>query len=209
MIAAPQNHSFIVHKTKISMKHISMLMFGLLLISIACTDPEKDPFQLEKITKGSILTLRGTAYSNLVTYPLVFRGAVDTFNVNGNAANEKFEFEADFQSDDVNSLDQVEIYARATETGPRVRVAVIDGSSFTIPSGGTYPRGSISIPLNDILSVTSTTLADYAPGSYIYIECDLTLTDGRLVPASSIVNSSLFESSIFYPAHNLLYLARG
>lgn len=184
-------------------------MFGLLLFSIACTDDEKDPFQLAKLTKGSIITLRGTAYDNLVDYPLVFRGAVDTFNVNLDPATENFEFEADFQAEDPNSLVQVDVFARGTETGPRVRVATVQGSAFSVPSGGKYPRASFSIPLNEILTKTNTSLSSIAVGSYLYIECDLTLTNGTVVPASSIVNSSLFESSIFYPAHNLLYLARG
>jgi len=191
------------------MKHISMLMFGLLLFTLACTDEEKDPFQLAKLTKGSIIALRGTAYDNLVDYPLVFRGAVDTFNVNLDPATENFEFDADFQAEDPNSLVQVDVFARGTETGPRVRVATVQGSAFSIPSGGAYPRASFSIPLNEILTKTNTSLSSIAVGSYLYIECDLTLTNGTVVPASSIVNSSLFESALFYPAHNLLYLARG
>lgn len=191
------------------MKHIPMIMLGLLLFSLtACTDEELDPIQIAKLKKASILTLRGSAYTNLVTYPLVFRGAVDTFNVNLPTAGESFEFSADFQSEDPNSLSQVDVYARGTETGPRVRVATVASSAFSVPSGGKYPQAAISIALDEILSKTNTSIGSITPGQYLYVECDVTLTDGSIVPASAIVNGSLFESQIFYPAHNLLYLAK-
>jgi hypothetical protein len=85
----------------------------------------------------------------------------------------------------------------------------VPGSKFTIRTDidAKYPSAFISIPLNDILSALSVTLGDIAVNEYLFIESDLTLTDGTLVPASAIANSSLFESDLFYPAHKLRYLA--
>ncbi len=190
------------------MKNIALFLFGLLCFASACTDEELDPFQLDKITKGSIISLRGPAADNL--NDLSFRGAVDKFSITGDPSTEKFEFDAAYLSDDPNSLQQVEVYARRTETGARVRLLTIPGSNFTVRSDidAKYPSTLISIPLNDILSALGITLGDIAPNEYLYIESDLTLTDGTLVPSSAIVNGNLFQSSLFYPAHKLFYLAQ-
>ncbi len=187
------------------MKNIAMLLFGLLCFCFACTDSELDPLQIDKLTKGSIIALRGTAVDNL--NDISYRGSVDKFSLSGDPSTEKFEFEAAFLSDDLNSLSQVDVYARQTETGPRVRVTTVPGSAFVIPSDDKYPQAAFSIPLNDILSGLGIGLGDLAVNDYLFIECDLTLTDGTIVPASAIVNSSLFESEHFYPAHSLRYLA--
>jgi hypothetical protein len=189
------------------MKNIAFLLLGLLYFASACTDEELDPFQLDKITKGSIISLRGPAVDNL--NDLSFKGAIDKFSLAGDPSAETFEFDAAYLSDDLNSLQQVEVYARRTETGPRVRLTTIPGSNFTIRSDidDKYPSAFISIPLNDILSALGITLGDIAANEYLFIESDLTLTDGTLVPSSAIVNSSLYESDLFYPAHKLRYLA--
>lgn len=186
------------------MKNISLLIFGLLGFTVACSDADLDPLQFEKITKGSVIALRGPAVDILNT--IAFRGAVDTFSLTADPATQNFEFEADFLSDDPSSLAEVQLYARATAGGPRVRISTVSGSMFMVPAGGKYPRASFSVPLNTILTAVGVTLADLSVNDYLYIEADLMLSDGTLVPASSIVNNSLFESDLFYPAHNLLYL---
>ncbi len=193
------------------MKYISVLFLSVVLLS-ACTDPELDPFQLDKIKKGSIIALRGQAAVNLNN--LAFRGAVDTFSVSGNIDAEKFEFDAAFLSDDLNSLDKVDIYARQTPTSARARITTVAGTAFTLRPDidKKYPSAFIEIPLRDILTALNISINDIDPNdpgkAYLYIESDLTLKDGTIVPASAIVNEGLFQSSIFYPAHNLRYLAK-
>lgn len=187
------------------MKNNLLLLLGIVLFAAACSDPEKDPFQLEKIKKGSLISLRGQAVNNLNN--LAFLGAVDSFSISNNNTDTNFDFAADYISEDVNSLAEVQIFARATEDGPRQRVTNVPGSAFTSVADSKYPRATISVPLADILNAISKTAGDFSKGNYIYIECDLTLKDGSTIPASSIVNSSLFETGFFYPAHNLLYIA--
>lgn len=185
--------------------NIWMLLIGLMVFAGACEDPDLDPLRFDDITKGSIIALRGAAVDNLNNRD--FLGSVDSFSVSGNNPDVNFEFESDFLSNDITSLQEVRVYALAEQGGARSQVATKAGSEFSVPSGEEYPRASFSIPLSAILTAVGKDLADFSPGNYIYIECDITLTDGTEVPASAVVNSSLFESSLFYPAHNLLYLA--
>lgn len=185
------------------MKNLFFLLAGMIVLSMACTDPELDPLQYDKITKGSIIALRGTAVD--VISDAVNKGAVDTWSKSGDLAAEKFEIDAEFLSDDPSSLGEVQVYARASATGARVRVATVPGSAFSA-TGHDYPYGSISVSLNEILSALGTTAGSFATGSYIYIECDLQLTNGTIVPSSAIVNESLFASFHFLPANNCLYL---
>lgn len=185
------------------MNKFTFIILSSLFLLTACEDPDLDPFQLENLTKASIIALRGQAVDNL--NDRTFLGSVDRFSKSGNLSAETFEFDADFLSDDINSLSQVDIFARATENGERKPLVTLAGSEFKAGSGR-YPRASISIPLTSILSALGVNAADLPNNSYLFIESDLTLTDGTVVPASAIVNSSLFESAIFYPAHNLRYL---
>lgn len=183
------------------MKNFAFLLAGLFLFAAACTDPEKDPFQLEKIKKASIIALRGTAFDNL--QDISFRGSIAKLSKAGDPAAQTVEFEADFLSDDVNSLSEVQVYAKATETGARTKIGTIAGSAFAVPAGEINRRGKFSVSLSTVLTAIGKNLGDFNTNDYIFLECDLTLTDGSTVPASSIVNLSLFESAIFYPAHNL------
>lgn len=187
------------------MKNLIILLLGTVLFAAACSDPEKDPLQFDKITKGSLISLRGQAVENL--NELSYVGAVDSFSVSKDNSAEKFEFQADFIAEDPTTLSEVQVFAKATETGSRQRVGVVSGSSFVDVPDSKYPRGTFSFDCNAILAALSKSASDFAVGSYIYIECDLVLTDGSVIPSSSIVNSSLFETGYFYPAHNLLYRA--
>lgn len=193
-----------------SMKNILWLLLGVLMVASACTDEELDPLQFHKIQKGSILTLRGEAFSNLSNRD--FKGASDRFSIAGDISKESFTFETDFLSEDPSSIARVITYARAEENGPRVQVAVTEGSAFRAATPDDYPRATISIPLSTILTALKAQASDFAPTAerpvrYIFIENDLELKDGTIVPANAVVNSSLFESALFYPAHNLRYLA--
>lgn len=185
------------------MNKFTFIILSSLFLLTACEDTSLDPFKLADITKASIIALRGEAVDNL--NDRTYLGSVDRFSKSGDLGAESFSFDADFLSDDINSLAQVDIFARATEDGARKALVTVPGSEFKL-SSGRYPRASISIPLNTILSALGVNAADLPNNSYLFIESDLTLTDGTVVPASAIVNSSLFESAIFYPAHNLRYL---
>jgi hypothetical protein len=187
--------------------NILKLAACLLVVFAACTDPEKDPFQLDKLGKGDILALRGSSFDNL--FDGAFRGAVDSFNIaTVDLATETFVFDVEYLSDEPGSLSEAKVYAKATETGARSLVATVPGSQFSIKNGEKNATGTVSIKLADMLSAIGKTVADFPQFSYIFVETDITLSNGTVVPATSVVNSSLFESAIFYPAHNLRYIAR-
>lgn len=183
------------------MKNITLLLFGFLCFAFGCTDEELDPFQLDSITKGSIITLRGTAVDNL--NDISFKGSIAKFSLSGDPAAQSITYDAAYISEDLSSLSQVEIYVRETETGPRVRLTTVPGSAFAITPDDKYPLATFSFKLSDILAALNITLADLAVNDYLFVESDLTLTDGTIVPSSAIVNSSLSESAHFYPAHKL------
>lgn len=189
------------------MKNFLMLLVGLFVFAAACTDPDKDPLRFEEIKQGSLITLRGAA-SEILAEP-ANRGAMDTFNISGNVADYSLDFDTDFLSADINSLSEVQIYASLTENAGRVRIGTVPGSAFSVAAGaGIYPRASVSIPMSDILSPLGKAINEFTPNQYIFIECDLTLTDGSTVPSSAFTNTSLFESALFYPAHKMRMIAK-
>jgi hypothetical protein len=181
------------------MRNILILLIGVVLFAASCADPAKDPLQFDNILKGSLIALRGTAYENLSE--AVYRGGIDSVSRTADITNETLTFDADFLSEDITSLREVQVYAKKTFDAARVQVGTIDGASFTVPTDGKYPRGSFSKGYPAILSALGIAQGDLVANQYLYFECDLTLSDGSTVPASSIVNSSLFESDLFYPAH--------
>ncbi|MFN0176049.1 MAG: hypothetical protein ACKVU0_15470 [Saprospiraceae bacterium] len=187
------------------MKNISIFIFGLFVFAAACTDPDLDPLQFDKIKKGSLITLRSTA---IVNDP-ANRGAMDTFSISGNVADYSLDFDTDYLSDDINSLSEVQIYASLTDGAGRVRVGTVPGSAFSLAAGtGTYPRATVNIPMSDILSPLGKNMSDFVVNQYIFIECDLTLNDGSTVPASAFTNLSLYESILFLPAHKMRMIAK-
>jgi hypothetical protein len=189
------------------MKNILFLLLGMVFLGLAaCADSDKDPLQFDKITKGAIITLRGQAFDNLSE--AAFRGAVDSFSLSKDPAGETFQFDTDFLAEDEGSLSKVEIFASRTADGTRAAIATVNGTEFRTVPESNYPRASISIPLTTILTALNITLADLTPNSYLYISCDITLKDGTLVGASAISNGNLFESGLFYPAHNMRYIAK-
>jgi hypothetical protein len=186
-------------------KIIMIVSFGLIL---ACADDSLDPIQRDSISKGSILTLRGDAFGNLLS-----TGCSNKFFKNKMISEDAFTFDVEFLSENPTTLGEVQVYGQRkmidpaneekTIPGPRVLLTTVQGSAFSIPSDGKYPQGKISIPLSEI--ITKLAIADVLQLSSIAIESDITLKDGTKIPASSVVNSGLSESAIFFPAHNLTY----
>lgn len=188
------------------MKNILMFIMGLFVFAAACTDPKLDPFKFDDIKKGSLIALRGDAVELL--NDISNRGAMDTFNISGNVADYSLDFDADFLAEDINSLSEVQVYASLTNGSGRQRVGTVPGSAFTLAAGAKYPTATVKIPLSAILTALGKSITDFTPNQYIYIECDLVLTDGSIVPASSFSNLSLYESLLFLPAHKMLMIAK-
>ena len=189
------------------MKHVLYMAVALVVFMSACTDPDKDPLQFDKIKQGSLITLRGDAVD--VLGDPANRGAMDTFNISGDAANYSLDFQTDYLAEDPASLSEVKLFASLTETGGRVAIGTIAGRDFSLSAGeGTYPRATVKIPFTTILTAVGKSIRDFTPNQYIFIEADLTLSDGSTVPASAFANLSLFESALFYPAHKLRMIAK-
>jgi hypothetical protein len=187
------------------MKNYLFLLAALMMmVVVGCKlqDDALDPLQFNKLKKGSMLALRGAAFDNANDY-----GAADKFSIAKPAADESLDFDADYLSDDINSLATVEVYARFKKLA-RVKVATVQGSIFTLKNPKSdFPTGSFKIPLATILSALKLTLKDIADEDVIIVESDLILKDGSTIPASAIVNSSVFEVAQFFPAQVVRYLA--
>jgi PKD-like domain len=197
------------------------ILYLLLSISIffgSCTDPDLDPVQFDNIKKATILGLRDFSYSRIAVSSQadLFLTGVDTFNILQDNSAKVFSFVCDFISEDQESLGSVDVYV-VNKDKARVKVKSVPASEFKSGVAGTnFKRATISIPFTDLFKAAGKSICDYKPSnaklgiySFIDIENDINLTDGSIIPASSIVNSSLFESVIFYPAHKLRLIARG
>lgn len=187
---------------------ISMVVGAAILLS--CSDDTLDPFRIKDQAKGSILALRGDSFDRLNE-----TNCSNSFFRNKITGSEIFTMDVEFLSEDPSSLDEVQAYAhyvRRDDDGnivmdERELVKSFPGSSLTVPSGGGNPTGILSIQLSEILTALgfSTTDAEQIKANELTIETDLALTDGTTVPSSAIVNTGLFQSGIFYPAHRLTY----
>lgn len=194
-----------------NMKYLNIILFLSLFIA-ACEDPELDPLQRDKLKKGSTLALRGESFDNIGNDK--FATGVDTFNVLANNANETFTFTCDFVSENFSDLQSVDVFVVAK--GTRTKVLTVPASEFKDVAESNFNRATITIPFTTLFSAAGGNICDFKPSdvvsgsiSYIDIENDINLTDGTVVPASAIVNTSLFESTTFYPAHKLRYVAKG
>lgn len=188
------------------MKNYLFLLAALMMMVVASCklqDDTLDPLQFNKLKKGALLALRGTAFANTNDY-----GAADKFSLSKAAADESLDFDAEYLADDINSLATVEVYARFKKLA-RVKVATVQGSTFTVrDSKSDFPTGSFKIPLATILSALKLTLKDIADEDVLIVESDLILKDGSTIPASAATaNSSLYEAAQFYPAQSVRYLA--
>ena len=187
-------------------KWIYFLLIIGLLFTLSCKDEELDPILIHKIEKGSLLALRKDAVEN---YPCVSKFDKAKFD-----ASDKMTFESDFLSGDLTSLKTVFVFAKLVKSGDdedkvrRSQVKTVDGGNWTIPSGGKFPRGTIEVGLMEIfgaLELHADTIASITTKDRIYIELDIELQDGTMIPQSSVVNSGLYESTQFFPAHELFY----
>lgn len=167
--------------------------------------------QLAKIKKGTILALRGTQLDNIYFegipgaefFPRIMNGT------------EKFDFDAEYLAEDVNTLESFDIYVIKKVTGgtERVHLKNVSASEFKTTSDYVRPWVSVSLNLTDIVealgldfdapSTVTTLLTTYKFG--INLESDLNLTDGTIIPAAEIVAAGLFQSDQFYPAQILTY----
>jgi hypothetical protein len=196
----------------------SLLLFSFTLL-YSCKDESLDPFQLKKVKKGTILALRGTQLNNI--YNLGIPGA-DFFAIEI-TGEEKFQFDAEFISDDPNSLESFDMYVvKRTKVGnsvtlSRVFLKNVPFSEFKNTSDYRGPWVSVSLDLPFILDKlgldytdqddVATILTLYKFG--IIIESDLNLKDGSKILAADIVAQGLFQSDIFYPAQILTYTVKG
>ena len=182
---------------------ISVLL--LLAFAIACVDESKDPVKFNEIKKATILALRGDALDAInETDP----ACSNSFFRNNITGDEAFSYQADYLSEDQESLQEVQLYAEMP-TVPRVLVATIPGTTFTFPAGSKTKRGTVSASLATILSklgLTNATAANLKRAD-ITMTTDLVLKDGSKVLSSSTVNPNLQQSVIFFPAMILTYCA--
>ncbi|MEO7990873.1 MAG: hypothetical protein ABI663_15100 [Chryseolinea sp.] len=200
------------------MKKILKSIFSLALAAfiISCADDSLDPYQINKIQKGKLLALRGTQLSNI--YDDGVPGA--EFFPKAITGTEKFEFDAEYLSEDPTTLESFDIYiikktkVGNTTTRERIFMMNVPFSEFQTTDDYIRPWVSVSMDLEDILGKIGITypldqteidllLDTYKSG--VNIESDLNLTDGTKVLAAQIVSSSLFASDQFYPAQKLTY----
>lgn len=201
------------------MKHkILFLLLPLVIFMGGCSDPELDPIQFDNVKKATILGLREYSYDRIANsaQAALFLTGVDTFNVLQDNSSKVFSFVCDYISEDQNSLGSVDVYV-INKDKARVKVKSVPASEFKSGVAGTnFKRATISIPFPELFTAAGKSICDYKPSnaklgvySFIDIENDINLADGTIIPASSVVNSSLFESVIFYPAHKMRLIARG
>jgi hypothetical protein len=195
------------------------IIYSLLLLSFtllfSCKDESLDPFQLNKVKKGTILALRGTQLDNIYNNGLP--GA--EFFPEEMDGTEVFEFEAEYLAEDPQSLESFDIYVvKRTKVGnlitlSRIFLRNVPFSEFS--DDGTYPNPWVSVSIDlveilELLGLDYTNPDDLAiiKDTYefgIAIESDLNLKDGSKVLAAEIVAPGLFQSDQFYPAQKLTY----
>jgi len=182
----------------------------LVTLTMACVEESLDPVKFAEVKKATMLALRGTAFNNLSS-----SGCVNSFFKDNIIGNEVFSYEADYLSEDQESLQEVQLFASiitSQKLRPRARklVATVPGSAFSFPSGSTIKRGTISATLTTIiaaLDIPDDSVKSKLGAGDITMDVDLVLKDGSKILASAIVNPNLFQSVIFYPAMVLTYCA--
>ncbi len=194
----------------------SMVLFALVAFVFSCTDDSLDPVQTKNVRKGTILALRGTQLDNLYNkgipgaevFPKIMTGA------------EKFTFDAEFLSENNNSLASVDVYVikKVGTTRSRILMSNVPFSSFK--TDGTYkgPWVTISYTMTEVLAKLGLPVASdpiykgntgnqllttYQPG--IIFEADLNLVDGSKVTSDQLVAAGLYQSNQFYPAQILTW----
>ena len=192
----------------------NLLAIALVGFALSCEDKSLDPLQFDKIMKGTVLALRGQALDNLYNEGIP---AAELFPKIA-TGTEKFNFDAEFLSENPNSLSSVDIYVIKKNGAARDKVLIknVPASEFKTTSDYKRPWVSISLPIVDVVkalglsgtfplsaSEINTLLTTYAFG--VNLELDLNLTDGSKVLASDLVAAGLFDSDQFYPAQKLTW----
>lgn len=191
------------------MKKLLILIMSLFLFTGCESDESLDPMQINTVSKGSYLILRGDTFDFLLDNGYAGDLTAETID------SENLVFTADFLAADINTLGSVEVFARYRNQ-TRVSVGKFEGSKWVVGKDSKYPRATVSIPGATVLSKLNLTkaalaetvvknLEEGAP-TFINLEVDIVLKDGTLVPAEAIVNDGLFASLTFFPAHSLQYL---
>jgi hypothetical protein len=200
------------------MKKIKNTLFIAAFVAFvfSCADESLDPYQLDKIKKGTMLALRGDMFNNI--YNLGLPGA--EFFPDSITGDEMFEFDAEYLAENTNTLDSLIIYiVKKTKVGntierQRIHKENVPASAFQTTDDYARPWVSVSMTLEEVLNTIGITLPldqttiDLLNDTYksgINIEIDLKLADGSKVLASQIVSGSLFGSDQFYPAQKLTY----
>jgi hypothetical protein len=183
---------------------------------ISCADDSLDPYQIKRIQKGTMLALRGEMFNNI--YNLGLPGA--EFFPTAITGEEIFNFDAEYLSEDPNTLESFDIYiikktkVGNTTTRERIFFKNVPFTEFQTTDDYVRPWVSVSLDFEQILNAIDITLPldqdeiDLLLDTYkagINIESDLNLTDGSHVYAAQIVSGSLFGSDQFYPAQKLTY----
>src|SRR6187402_1382293 len=127
----------------------SLLVIASVGFVVSCEDEELDPMQLAKIKKGTILALRGTQLDNIYFegipgaefFPRIMNGT------------EKFDFDAEYLAEDVNTLESFDIYVIKKVTGgtERVHIKNVPASEFKTTPDYVRPWVSVSLNLTDIV----------------------------------------------------------
>jgi hypothetical protein len=191
---------------------LAVAFLGSAFVFTACEgDPELDPLQFQNVKKGTMLAMRTTSYANRNNKAFV--GGVDTFNVlTAVNANPNFTLVADLVTENFADFQSVDIFT--VNKGVRTKVTNILPAAFAEIANNPYRRATITIPFKTLLgsrAICEFTPSDPASGanSGIDIEADINMNDGTIIPASSVVNSGLFNAAAFYPAHSVKYVAVG
>lgn len=191
-------------------KIYSLLTLALFAVIVSCTDDDLDPLNFKKVTKGTLLALRGDALQTIYEDSNPYFSSFVPLIADG---TETFSFDAEFLSDDPTSIESMDMYVEDKD-GVRTLLANIPGSSFKTTADYDRPWVSVSFTLAEILpkigvdatfpldgDVVDMLLADY--GSGIAIVTDLNLKDGTKVLADDLVAAGLYQSNQFYPAQRI------
>lgn len=194
-----------------SMKKIySLLTVALFAVIVSCTDDDLDPLNFKKVSKGTLLALRGDALQSIYEDGSPYSSSFVPLIADG---TETFSFDAEFLSDDPTAIESMDMYVEDKD-GVRTLLANIPGSSFKTTADYDRPWVSVSFTLAEILpkigvdatfpldgDVVTMLLADYSTG--IAIVTDLNLKDGTKVLADDLVAAGLYQSNQFYPAQRI------
>jgi len=198
-------------------KLYSILTLVLFIAVVACTDDSLDPLQFKKVSKGTLLALRGDFLN-----AIYFDGEPGaSFVPKITDGTDVFKFDAEFLSDNPSALESIDVYVEDS-VGKRTLLKNFPATAFTTGETG-RPVITVSFTLSEIFSklniptdhfpldqdVVDRILGDdphygsYASG--INIVTDINLTDGTKVLADDMVAAGLYQSDQFYPAMRLAY----